>query len=299
MKKNKENGNIVILIAIYFICFIFISTAYSFFSEKLEMRSTVGFSQNASKKYSYDYILQYSWQSNGYYYYQYTVLITYTGNDIVDSWQLNINLPMSTEIYDCYNGICEISNNVLRVTNAYWNGYMTHNSIVSPGFIIKTTIPNYELDIVSVNFYKDGNLLNSSTTGNNDISNGNDNSNNETADNLVTDITAKLEISSYWDKITQYNLTIINNSKVDLTNWELKYQVPEGTKITDIWGSEYVIKDDELTLYDVSWSQIITSGSQMSEIGFQIETISPAPATLKLLSFKGINGNYEDMEFKI
>lgn len=302
MKKSKNNGNIVILIIIYFICFIFISTAYSFFSETLEMHGTVGFSENVEKQYSYDYILQYSWEADGFYYYQYVVNITYTGNDVVDGWKLNVNMPSSTEIHDCYNASsCEVSNNILRVTNAYWNGYLTNNSIASPGFVIKTNIPNYELDVVSINFYKDGKIINSSNPESSepDDENNNGGTNDETDVKIITDIVAEMEVSGYWDNSSQYKINLINNSTIDLIHWELKYQVPEGTKVSNVWGADYVIKDNELTLYDVSWNQIITSGSRAGDIGFQIETTTPAPATLKLISFKGVDSNYEDVEIKI
>lgn len=311
MKKNKFNYNIPILIFIYFGCFILIGSAYSFFSEKLELRGTVGFSENEEKKYNYDYILQEKWESGGYYYYHYIVNITYTGIETITGWQLNVRVPMTTEVNGCYGASeCELSSTTLRITNASWNGTMENNTIVSPSFIIKTTDPNYELDVISVNFYKDGQITNPSTPDDPNPDEPNpdepdpDDPNPDEPDpddpNLTTsDIRTTFKIRNYWGNVTQFDLEIINESDINLTNWELHYQVPAGSKISGCWGADYVITNDTLILTALDWSQNIPSGTNNTLVGFQITTTDPAPTEIKLISFTAVDDNQEDVVIEI
>lgn len=289
MKKNKENGNIVILITIYFICFIFISTTYSFFSEQLELNGTVGFSIDQDKQYEEDHLLQNSWQQGNYYYYQYNLNVKYTGNKIISSWAINVNIPLSTEVTGCYNASeCIINDTTMRITNASWNGNMTNNTIVSPSFIIKTTDNNYQLKILSVIFYTKDDIIDTD-----DPINSGEN------ESTISGITANLKTNNYWGNITQFELEIKNESDVTLSSWELRYQIPTGAKITNIWGGNYVIKDNILILTGIEWSKNIPAGSTNNNVGFQVETTSQAPTKLNLISFKGTNSNQENVEIKI
>lgn len=319
MKKNKYNGNIVILIGIYFICFIFISTAYSFFSEKLDLVGITGFSSDVIKEYNYDYILQGKWQHENYHYYQYTINITYTGTEMIDAWQMNVRVPMTTIIDGCFGAAeCTLSDTILRITNAHWNGNVSNESIATTSFIIKTTVSDYELDIISINFYKNGTIVNPSNPDTGEEDTGNSGDNEESGDqndpenpgssiepenpdddsNLISDIYADLSVKNYWDNTTQYDLKITNNSNIDLVSWELKYKVPEGTKVAGCWGANYVITENILTLTGLSWSQNIAAGTVNESVGFQLTTVATAPVTIELDSFTGVNSNHEDVVIK-
>lgn len=286
MKKNKNNGNIVILIIIYFICFIFISTAYSFFSEQLELKGTAGISIIQDSNYETDYILQENWESGGYYFYHYIVNVTYTGNDTITSWQLNVTVPSSTEVNGCYGANeCTLNDTILKITNASWNGNMTNGTVATPSFIIKTTDSNYELNIHSINFYQEEQNDMIETYSNEKI---------ETA----SDITANLNLKNSWENISQFDLEIVNNSDITLTNWEIKYEVPEETKIINIWGGNYILKENILIITGSDDNKLIETKTTNNNVGFQIET-TEMPANLKLISFKGVNSNQEDVEIEI
>ena len=302
MKKNKSNGNIVILIIIYFIGFIFISAAYSFFSEKLDLVGTTGFSSDVFKEYNYDYILQSKWQRENYYYYQYAINITYTGNENVDSWQLNLRVPMTTEVHGCYNASnCVLSDTILKITNAHWNGNVSNKTIATPSIIIKTTVSDYELDIISINFYSNGIIVNPSTPGEgseDQVEPDDSNPPTDSDNNLISDIYANLSNKEYWGNTTAFELEIVNNSSTNLVNWELKYKVPEGTKVNVCWGANYIITENILILSGLNWSQNVESGDINKNVGFHLTSLEKAPITLELISFVGVNDNHEEVVIK-
>jgi len=327
MKKNKKKDNIFILIALYFICFIFIGSAYSFFSEQLELKGKSGFSEDALKQYNGDYRLYNKWEENGYYFYNYGINITYTGEDQVTGWQINIAVPMTTEVTGCFDATeCTVTNTLLKIDNAYWNGGMSNNTIISTSFIIKTTDNNYELNILSVNFYKNGELVNPSNPDDPDEPNPDnpgtdpdpdepnpdnpdpDNPDNPGTDpdepddpgNTVSGITATLSVTNYFANDTQYSLQFTNDTDISITSWELQYRVPVGTKMSDCWGAEYIIKEDVLILSSLSWSQNIPAGGTNTSVGFRINTPNNvAPVTIELISFKAVNNDQEIMEIEV
>lgn len=290
MKKNKNN-DIFILIIIYFICFIFISSAYSFFSEQLELKGQAGFSNQEDKDYEYDYLIQNSWESGGYYYYHYNVNVTYKGSDNIVGWQINIDVPISTEINGCYNANeCIVNNNILRITNGSWNGELTNNSVVSISFIIKTTEKNYVVIISSINFYKNEETTDPSTEIDDDS---------QTNNSIEGNVLANLNIQNSWGNTTQYELELVNNSNINLSSWEVRCQVPEGAKISNIWGGNYILKDNILILSGLSWNQSLLIGNTNKNLGFQLETIESAPVKLKIISLTGVTENQEDVVFEV
>lgn len=300
MKKNKKKDNIFILIALYFICFIFIGSAYSFFSEKLELNGTVGFSEDVLKQYNGDYILYNKWEENGYYFYNYGVNITYTGEDIVTGWLINIGVPITTEVIGCFDATeCTVTDTILRIDNAYWNGGMSNNSIISTSFIIKTTDPAYELNILSVNFYRNGEIINPSNPEPDNPSNPEPDNPSEPG-NTVSGITATLNVTNSFATETQYSLTFANNTDINITSWKLQYKVPIGTTMSDCWGAEYIIQDDILILSSVSWSQNISAGGTNASVGFRINTPNiTAPVSIDLISFQAVNSYRELMEIEV
>lgn len=308
MKKNKKKDNIFILIVLYFICFIFIGSAYSFFSEKLSLNGKMGFSEDVLKQYNGDYILYNKWEENGYYFYNYGINITYTGEDVVTGWQINIDVPMMTEVTGCFDATeCTVTNTLLKIDNAYWNGAMSNNTIISTSFIIKTTVDNYELNILSVNFYKNGVIINPS----NPDSPGNDNPGTDNPDepnldnpsnpgNTVSGIKATLNVTNSFATETQFALEIANNTDINVIGWEIHYKVPLGTKMSDCWGAEYIIKEDSMILTSISWSQNIPAGSTNTSVGFRINTPNNiAPVTIELVNLKIVNKDQEIMVIEV
>lgn len=298
MKKNKNNDNIAKLVIVYFVCFLFISIAYSFLNEKLELRGKAGFSENTIRQFSYDYVLTGSWKQGKQYYYQFTVNFKYLGFDNINGWQANINVPIDTQITGCFDsGGCTVTDSVLRIINSNWNGTVNYqNQTFSTSFIMKTSTRGYQLSVLSVNFYEDGEITNPVDPE--------DPEDPEDPDppvppSKIQNITPTLAAGNYWGKTTQFNLSIKNESEIDLSSWELKYSIPAGSKITNIWGAEYIIANNVLTLSGVSWTSEVNAGASISGIGFQFQTTTPAPATLTLTSFTGVNGDQQDVEMEI
>ena len=298
MKKNKNNDNIVKLVIVYFVCFLFISIAYSFLNEKLELRGKAGFSQDTIRQFSYDYVLTGSWRQGKQYYYQYTVNFKYLGFDNINGWQANINVPIDTQVTGCFDsGGCTVSDSVLRVINASWNGTVNYqNQTFSTSFIMKTSNRKYQLSVLSVNFYENGEITNPVDP---DPVDPDPVDPDPVTPSKIKNITPTLAVSNYWGKTTQFDLSIKNESDTSLSSWVLKYSIPAGSKVTNIWGAQYIIADNVLTLSDVSWTSEVNAGASISGIGFQFQTTNPAPATLTLTSFTGVNANQEDVEMEI
>lgn len=312
MKKNKNNGNMAKLISIYFICFLFISIAYSFLSTKLELTGKAGFSEDAIRQFKYDYDLTSSWKQGNFYYYNFTVNFTYLGFNNINGWQVNISVPTNTEVTGCFDsGGCTIEDSILRIINATWNGSVNYeNQTFSTSFIIKTTKRNYELSVLSVNFYENGEITNPVVPDPDPVDPPVDPDNPDPVDppvdpdvpvvpDKIKGIVPNLSTKNYWGNITQMDLVIKNNSEIDLISWELKYTVPVGSTIANIWGANYVITDDTLTLSGVSWTSEIVAGGQSGNAGLQLKTSTPAPAVVTLQSFTGVNADLEDVEMEI
>lgn len=270
--KNKNN-KIGVLVSIYFITFLFIGIAYSFLSENLELRGTVGFSEKYN--YSYNYILQDSWNDGTYYYYYFIPTITYYGNDSVKSWKVNIKVPNNTEVIGCFEASeCIITNDNLGIKNATWNGTMTNSSSATFGFQIKTTVPDYQLLITSVEFYTDI-ITNTNIT------------------EKVLGFNASLNLESYYENVSIYSLSITNNSKVNLKSWRVEIEVNStSSRMKNNWGSNYVLKNKLLVLTGLSWNSTINIGQTIDNIGFQISNVSG----LKIKSFTGITTDNKEVE---
>lgn len=275
--KNKNN-KIGILIIIYFVIFLFIGMAYSFLNENLNLKGKVGFSNNSIYNFSYSYILQDSWNDGTYYYYYFVPTVTYLGNDNINSWQANIRVPYDIEITGCFEASeCTVTNNILKITNASWNGILTNNSSFHFGFQMKTKTSNYELLIVAINFYKGDIVVNPPTT------------------DKVDGFDIKFELQNSWDNTSSYNLKITNNSTVKLTSWKLEVNVNENTTIDSIWNANYVLKDNILVLSGLEWNSTIDINSNISGIGLQLKNASQ----LTIKSFTGITSDNKLVEINV
>ena len=163
---------------------------------------------------------------------------------------------------------------------------MTNNSIVTSSFIIKTTEKNYEFKISSINFSKNNDVI---------VPDSDSGSNAPIEGNAI----ANLNIQNSWGNTTQFELELINNSNENLSSWEVRYQVSDGAKVINIWGGNYILKDNILILSGLGWNQSLSIGETNKNLGFQLETIEMAPVKLKPISFTGVTENQEDVVFEI
>jgi len=65
------------------------------------------------------------------------------------------------------------------------------------------------------------------------------------------DIFANIEHSKDWEEGpdeygVQYDVTIYNNTSHDLSDWNLKIRLPEGSRVTDSWNIDYEMEDNFL-----------------------------------------------------
>lgn len=168
MKKNKRT--LIGLMIIYFIIILSISIAYSFCNEQLSLSGKVTIKTESKNDYDYTVIANNSWQSNGYYYYQYTITINYLGEQNINSWKIYIDTPFDAIIDGCYGvGECYIENSVLKMNNAHYNGKLNkNNKSFSIGFQFHTSSPNYDLIINNILFYKKNQNIDDENNSNND-----------------------------------------------------------------------------------------------------------------------------------
>ena len=73
----------------------------------------------------------------------------------------------------------------------------------------------------------------------------------------------------------------------------------DGAKVINIWGGNYILKDNILILSGLGWNQSLSIGETNKNLGFQLETIEMAPVKLKPISFTGVTENQEDVVFEI
>ncbi len=68
--------------------------------------------------------------------------------------------------------------------------------------------------------------------------------------------------------VFQYDVKIINKSKSDLDNWEVRISGFKGGKMENGWNAEYNIKNDTMYCKAVDYNKTLVSGST-TELGFQ------------------------------
>ncbi len=105
------------------------------------------------------------------------------------------------------------------------------------------------------------------------------------------DIFANIEHSKDWEEGpdeygVQYDVTIYNNTSHDLSDWNLKIRLPEGSRVTDSWNIDYEIEDNFLVARcqehnpivparDVQTFGFIILSSQIEELDQLTLTVDP------------------------
>ncbi len=105
------------------------------------------------------------------------------------------------------------------------------------------------------------------------------------------DIFANIEHSKDWEEGpdehgVQYDVTIYNNTSHDLSDWNLKIRLPEGSRVTDSWNIDYEMEDNFLVARcqehnpivparDVQTFGFIILSAQIEEIDQLTLTVDP------------------------
>ena len=71
----------------------------------------------------------------------------------------------------------------------------------------------------------------------------------------------------------QYDGVFYNNTKIDITNWKIEIQVPEGSKIDSSWNGVYSLKDNWITIKAVEYDVNILKNNSLT-FGFVMYTTS-------------------------
>lgn len=271
-KKNKQKITFIVLI--YFIMLSLISIAYSFLNENLEISGEVSFGNTVSTEYNYRYNFDGIWSNLNMYTYTINSILTYTGNKNVVGWTMNIWVPLNTEIYGCFGASsCIVENNVLRITNASYNGNLNVNN-TSVAITTQITVPssNYEVKLISVNFITDDIIIIPTPPG---------------SETTISGINTSINLVSDWDTRKYYTIDIVNNSKTELSSFELKMQLPNDATISSIWGAEYIYAKNILTLTGPSYSPGIAINSSI-QVNIMYDTLSLKENMMNIISFTGI-----------
>lgn len=152
------------ILKLFFLCLVLllsVSVGYSKLEQELSINSTATIEPEQTD-YSINYTLN-KWKERTYWHYQYTVTITYLGNDSgVTSWDLTLAVPLGTIPVLGSNCQYSYTSGTLKIYNISYNGSDVNGTIAPNGtavFMIdfKTSDSNYSLNVTNANFYSANN----------------------------------------------------------------------------------------------------------------------------------------------
>lgn len=296
--KNENKANFIGLICTFLGALTFISIAYSLFYEELSINSQVSISESAPNQYEVTSAKN-EWTNENKHYYQFSpISLTYLGTEPTTGWMMNIKVPADIEIIGCWSaGECEVSNGILRIKNSNSNAILYPSdggttATTTVGIQFSTTESQYDLKVLSVNFYTEGGSIPTPTPTPTDNPNPT-----PTPTPTVEGFTSSLKKSGGWNNTIQYTYTLKNESTISLASWNVKIQFPAGTIVASIWGCNYIIDDNGLlTLSGPDWAAGLAIGSTTQEAGLQM-TYSGTYTPL-ITSITGISTTGEEVVIK-
>lgn len=279
-RKIKKKNSLLMVVIIYFVILSTISFAYSFFYEKLLIEGKSSFSSLATRIYNYEYQIIGKWETDNVYNYIIDSVITYKGTDNIAGWILNIKVDSDTEVVGCFNSdSCTIKDNILTIKNAYYNGNLSpSNNSVSLETHIKTTNNNYQVEVLSIEFIKENDNIN---TPPEEIE-------------KITGIDIKTSLEDDWGTKKHYVVKITNNTSFNIKDYELVLELPDDALVGNIWNAEYIYKDNKAYISGPSWQE----GIELNNI-VEINIIYDSPSSLlkmNIISFTGTLENGKKIE---
>lgn len=273
MEKQKVRVGFIILI----LSFLFMSVGYSVLQESFSINGTVnlksGDTPGEEEEIAYELEVSLSkWQAGRYEYQYNPFTLTYQGTENTTSWNIVFDIPDDATISSCWNVQCVLKDGYLTIHSNSNNSILTPNqTLTNFGFQFSTTMDNYELNTKKVNFYT------------------------PTRPNpLEITITDGLNVThtkgNGWNDggmyVSQFTLTISNDSEIDLTSWQIEIDKPSiESSIVNFWGCEFVETDDKFIIFGNSETRTIASGSSRN-MGLQIK-LPTVDSDLEILTFFG------------
>lgn len=98
------------------------------------------------------------------------------------------------------------------------------------------------------------------------------------------DLNIQATVANSWESegkvFYQYNLTITNNSDLDIKGWSVKLKYTNTIEFSDGWNASFSADGDTLTVKPASYNETIVAGGNITDIGF----IMSGPVGTKLSS---------------
>ncbi|MBR1736788.1 MAG: cellulase family glycosylhydrolase [Firmicutes bacterium] len=197
-----------------------------------------------------------NWQDNdGYNYSNIEVKIKNTSSSTVTDWEVTLDMPGDSTIFNSWNGDFSLSGNKLTIKPASYNTAIAGNSEISVGFIFKAKSnelpksddPSYD------KILKDP--QDTSSKGG----------------NVTVDIKKDTSWNGGGKEFTQLTVTLKNESSKYATNWLVNIGVPDGASINQAWGSKASISDNKIKATCVDYTQNIEPNSSVS-FGIVVQT---------------------------
>ena len=236
------------------------SIGYSVLEESFSITATAGIKGKNNDDVEFPYEMNVSvskWESGGYNYQFNPFTLTYQGNENVTSWNMVFDIPDDSEIVNCWNMTCVFKNGYLTIHSTSNNSNITPNQTVTNfGFQIVSSMENYELNTVKVNFYTPSHP-------------------NPLEQTITEGINVTVTKGSGWNEggmfVSQFNFKITNTTAIDLTSWQLEILKPTlDSTMSNNWGCEYVEKDNSFIIVGNRDTNLIKSGESI-DFGLQIK----------------------------
>lgn len=237
------------------------SIGYSIVEESFSINGTATLNNNTGGEeeeiaYELDVSLS-KWQAGRYEYQYNPFTLTYQGVESTTSWNIVFDVPDDSTLSSCWNVQCVLKDGYLTLHSTSENSFLNPNqTLTNFGFQISTTMENYELNTKKVNFY-------TATRPN----------------PLEVTFTEGIEVTltkgNGWNEgnmsVSQFTVTLANNTGVDLTSWQIELVRPtlESTMINQ-WGCDFVETDDKFIIMGSKDTRRVENGKSVN-MGLQIK----------------------------
>lgn len=284
IKKNKSNNYMLIGI-IYVVMLLTISTAYSFLNEDLSINTSASISLDGNN-YIIDNTIISKEEIDGIYYYDYDIVLTYTGEEVTTGWEIYIQIPFDSEITECYNASsCVVEGETLTITNDSTNGILSpNNTSTTLSFKFKTSNPDYIFNVLGTNFLTEYNATEL------DITNDSNNLNLytiETSNKLLT-------ILYDWGTTKEYLFTVNNITDTTIQSWTAKIYIPNSYTINTISNATWSY-DATTNILTMSGSELDSMIPQSTNLEININVTTSTEEEIYVIDFIGINENGEEV----
>lgn len=260
MKKRKMKNRTSLIVFIFFLMVLAImGTTYAYLKQDLDILGKANIAQTfvpdgeVCRNVSIDNVVEQYWTNGSTKYYPVYYTIKNDNSTPIYSWNIAVTLPENSNIESGENVDYKVIDNIVYLSGKEYNSYIEAGDSVTVRITISTN------DKLSFN---NSSVYNCSVE---------DNRNQDV--NLNVNITKQSNWGSATGHITQFLIKVNNQSDKEIKTWQLKIKVPDGASVNNIWSANYVLKDNIVTITNLSYNGTIGSnGSQ--EFGIMIDAVS-------------------------